>query len=672
MFTNARLQSIAKHLVLASRSGSSRVRATSLRRHLDATPAEVPGSGTVLVWAPEAGVEPHIACLIAVARAIQDAGTPVVVARCYNLFERCPVMDMYGFASPMREPDRVRVCGLCLMSSIDRVDSAGIPSVDLRPYAPTSLRQEISDVVDELDVASLFDLTYDGVEVGRVALHDLALLNKWSEFDHLNPNEVDSWRAQVRSTILAVRIVDDLCSTGQIDRIIHYNDYSLMVAARLAASRHGVPTTTVMQPSHLNIDRSRMILMPEVGRPFRAGQRNAWPRWRELHLRNDQVADAGQDILLKLMNVGAHSHIYSAGKSSYDGDLRSTLRLSADRPTLVAYTSSLDEEVATKFHLDALGERYDGRMTPFEDQIAWLSALVDHADATDLNLVVRVHPREGVNQREQVRSQHLVTLRERFDRPFANARFIWPEDPTSSYDLAEIADVALVAWSSIAVELARLGIPVLACSDHIGPFPDDDFVCAASSTTRFFALLDKLLRSEPSLERIRLAYRWYWQYFLGTSIDIGDDLARNGAFRTIPHSCRPPKIRNEQLVAELALGQRDVRSVNLDAQIAAQTSDGFAAETRALLAQITQTLIVATGLGTPVDDARLDVDESGRTAKLHRPGKPTASISIVGQQMTMDDGSGHHVVRHSPLVCRLLLAAAEAVSIIGHSSKASE
>lgn len=655
-----RLRTIARHSVRAVRTTNAWVRGPALRRRLEATPTSVTGTGVTLIWAPEAGVEPHVACLIAVARAIQSTGARVVVARCDNLFERCPVMDMYGFASPTSDADRARACQLCLMSSIDRVDGAGLPTVDLRPHAPWALRQEIADAVDGLGASDLLDLRFDGIQVGKVALHDLALHNKWSEFEHLSAAEVESWRALVRSTILAFRIVGDLCSKGQIDRVVHFNDYSLMVAARMAAARHGIPTTTVMHPSHMNIDRSRMILMPDVGRRFRAEQIDAWPTWRSLHLRVDQVEDAGRDVLMKLANTGAHSHIYSTGKSTYSGDLRSMLGLPTDRPTLVAYTSSLDEEVAARFYLEALGINYPGRMTPFADQIEWLSALVDHADQTGTNLVVRVHPREGANPREQVRSQHLARLRERFDRPLDNARFIWPEDRTSSYDLAEVADVALVAWSSIAVELARLGVPVLACSERIGPFPDDDFACAAGSTAEYFAVLGHLVGAAPSLERMRLAYRWYWQYFLGTSVEIGDELAANGAFRTIPRSCRPASIRNEALVADLALGRRDVRTVNLDAQLAAQVPSGLADETAALLAQITQTLVVTTGLGAPDDEARLEIDPSGRAAVLHRAGRSTASISILGQQLTMDDGDGQSVVRHSPLVSRLLGIAAEA------------
>ena len=74
---------------------------------------------------------------------------------------------------------------------------------------------------------------------------------------------------------------------------------------------------------------------------------------------------------------------------------------------------------------------------------------------------MRIHPREGVNKRESVASQHLTRLREAFGKPYANCRFIWPADPVSSYDLGEAADVVLTSWSTIGLEMPATGAPVL-------------------------------------------------------------------------------------------------------------------------------------------------------------------------------------------------------------------
>src|SRR5205807_8907478 len=95
----------------------------------------------------------------------------------------------------------------------------------------------------------------------------------------------------------------------------------------------------------------------------------------------------------------------------------------------------------------------------------------------DLQLAVRIHPREGPNKREGGTSQHLQKLRREFGAyQHARVRIIWPEDKTSSYDLGEAADLALVSWSSIGLELARLGVPVLTSTRGIGFLPEGDFL----------------------------------------------------------------------------------------------------------------------------------------------------------------------------------------------------
>ena len=95
---------------------------------------------------------------------------------------------------------------------------------------------------------------------------------------------------------------------------------------------------------------------------------------------------------------------------------------------------------------------------PFRDQIEWLEALIKKVELSrNLQLIVRIHPREGANRREAVVSSHLGLLKSRFSRSYNHVRFVWPGDEVSSYDLMELADVGPRSWSSTALEMARLG-----------------------------------------------------------------------------------------------------------------------------------------------------------------------------------------------------------------------
>ena len=52
-------------------------------------------NGATLFFVPYAGVTPMFAQACVVARTLKERGHRVVFARCWRLFERCPVIDMH-------------------------------------------------------------------------------------------------------------------------------------------------------------------------------------------------------------------------------------------------------------------------------------------------------------------------------------------------------------------------------------------------------------------------------------------------------------------------------------------------------------------------------------------------------------------------------------------------
>ena len=214
--------------------------------------------------------------------------------------------------------------------------------------------------------------------------------------------------------------------------------------------------------------------------------------------------------------------IYSPVRTGAVDQLFSRLDLSPHRRLLVAFTSSLDEIGADNQVIEALGLEPPSTRQPFCDQIEWLEALIVHVEGSkELQLVVRIHPREDINRRDKVASAHLEILRQRFSRPFKHVRFVWPAEPVSSYDLMELADVGLVAWSNTALEMARLGVPVLIAFDYT-PIPTRDVVAWSDNRKGYFWKLDEALQRIPSLNPIRFAYRWSNLRLLGGAVDMGD------------------------------------------------------------------------------------------------------------------------------------------------------
>ena len=71
---------------------------------------------------------------------------------------------------------------------------------------------------------------------------------------------------------------------------------------------------------------------------------------------------------------------------------------------------------------------------------------------------------------------------------------MWPQDPVSSYDLGEAADLVLTSWSTIGLEMARLGAPgARRVNGAISAIPQDDFMEWGSTTPAYFEKLRELL-----------------------------------------------------------------------------------------------------------------------------------------------------------------------------------
>jgi hypothetical protein len=132
-----------------------------------------------------------------------------------------------------------------------------------------------------------------------------------------------------------------------------------------------------------------------------------------------------------------------------------------------------------------------------------------------------VHPREFPNKREGVKSDHARQLEEQFRDLPPNVAINWPTDDLSLYDLAEITDVFLNAWSSVGKEMAMLGIPVVSYSGDLSLYPVDKRYLGTDSAS-YFAAIERALSDGWRFENIRRIYRWYTVEFERMAFDIAD------------------------------------------------------------------------------------------------------------------------------------------------------
>ncbi|WP_454021062.1 hypothetical protein [Azospirillum sp. Marseille-Q6669] len=618
----------------------------------DAANAPTPRPAT-LFFAPTANLVQSFVAQALLARTLQERGHRVLLPRCSGLFPRCTVFDSYRVEIPEPEERRARICRRCVERFDEMTATYGLETVDLDTLLTEAMREMARKAVDEAP-EDLSRFSFQGLRFGLTSAQMVSLVLK-----PLDPFRMDEAGRSyllrlIETSILTHLLVSKLIEQENVRQLVFYSEYPMNVAAALAARRHAVPIINMTHCSLLGVD-ARFIM---VGRQIQVTRGyldtlDQWEQWKHRPLSPEIIRGLMSDSLFRM--TASSGMVYSAARTSNTDAVWEQLRLEDGRRTIVAYTSSVDEISADRHLADGLGTSIFDDPQPFEDQIDWLSTMIDHVEASsDLQLVVRVHPREGANLREQVEAEHLSRMRRRFACAYRHVRFVWPADTVSSYDLMELADAGVTSWSTLAVDLARMGVPSLAAWYRVTAFPVGGAIRWRGSRDGFVQELVEIAERTPGIEDILEAFRWRYAVQRSSSIDMSDVV-------TGPECNALPEYRTPAaatLIEQVFMEGGDARAANYDAMQERQGAAAYEREREALLEEMRRAVFV---LGTgkePSDGLRLFHTEAetfeGRRiiADLRPPSGFTVAVVKDGRHALFV--SADHVRRwRSPLVLRL-------------------
>ena len=173
---------------------------------------------------------------------------------------------------------------------------------------------------------------------------------------------------------------------------------------------------------------------------------------------------------------------------------------------------SLDERPVVLLATNVLGDSLTlGRDLFTKSMESWISRTVQYFNGRpDVQLVIRVHPGEvlthGVSMVDVVH-QVLPSLPE-------HIHLISPEEKVNTYDLMEAADLGLVYTTTVGLEMALNGLPVVVnAATH---YRGRGFTHDPNSWVEYFKLLGKVLESPADFrlteEQVQMAwqYAYYW------------------------------------------------------------------------------------------------------------------------------------------------------------------
>jgi hypothetical protein len=599
-----------------------------------------PARPVFVFFAPEAIIEPHYAAHAIIARTLKELGHQVLIVRCESDYPHCMPMEMNRLDTNKTKAQRREVCQRCDAVWLRTMSAYELPSIPISSLLDSDAKEDIHRLVTAMPSdAGKFEV--DGFSFGALCGSDLALTRKVLKQMEVTGEKRHLLEAFVEGTLIAYRVTQKLMEHYSVARLLYFNEYSMLIGAGIAAMRNGVPITRLSHAVYRNIDRSKIMLAEEPLAIYTYHRLlDEWPKWRNLALAPALVNSIG-DHSLQRLSGGGHT-VYSPRHGANTDALFDTLNLSRSRSLLVAYPSSMDEYYSNMNLMNALGNVLFPTDQPFADQMSWLHALVDHVEnSDDLQLVVRVHPREGRNVHEHLESDNLVLLKREFSGVYQHVRIVWPEENISSYDLAEIADLALTGWSNVGLELIRMGIPTLIAFKRYVAYPLNDVVDWVPTADAYFAKLRNLVNAPARLDQIRFAYRWTNVYSLSLSLDFSDVVPASD-FASLP-TFRMPKAA--PMVEDILVDGASVTEINRLVLAAQQEENSELAETRALYQTLRKLIwFIATGeirtddyvlvSGLPQNQAEVGISLHRGVATLHTADRTIVRYSRIIERLT--------------------------------------
>ena len=194
-------------------------------------------------------------------------------------------------------------------------------------------------------------------------------------------------------------------------------------------------------------------------------------------------------------------------------------------PRNLLYSLSLDgfQKIAVLFTSSTDEISGDPEVTsPFVSNEDWMERVIAWAaERPAFGLIVRVHPCLMGKTPGTARSANLLEwYGELAKRLPPNVRMVAADDPLSSYDLMDAADLGLTYASTAGLEMLALGKPVgavpgMACYGGVAG------VVRLDDPTELTAQLDRLFSMGPSRELRRMAFRFIHRYLFDMDVPFG-------------------------------------------------------------------------------------------------------------------------------------------------------
>jgi hypothetical protein len=461
-------------------------------RRIAATADPPPEGAERVLFMSWRGWSTHLAIETVLAHAVLRRGGAPIFAYCGGRLPICDVMPVDA-APPMP-------CHSCREYASGAIRAAGFDSVALHDVLDVGAtvriaRKRVAGVTSVRECEAYVD---QGLPLGRLVRVSVAWFLSRGTLSE-SPEVLETYRSFLVSGIVVARGLRAILKRTDAQRVFMLNGTFFAESIMSAlANQCGLPFGTYEK----GFIHDSIVMTPGAPASHLKMPDDAWEEARDRPLSGD-VSEAVDAYLGSRRSGGGALDNFWRHRVEDVNRIRGDLRLTEGRPLVVMFCNILWDSAVL------------GRDIAFASMGDWvLGGIRWAASHPDVDLVIRIHPAEVGLRNHPTRERMAEHIAAHVPVLPSNVRVVEAGDPTSSYVFMDIAALGLVYTSTVGLELAARGVPVVVAADT--HYRGRGFTVDPVSSDEYWRVADRLVVSPPDAperERIRELARRYAALF---------------------------------------------------------------------------------------------------------------------------------------------------------------
>ncbi|TGL77741.1 capsular biosynthesis protein [Leptospira yasudae] len=459
-----------------------------------------------IIFSPHSYLWPHTLPEAHVVHSLRKNSIDILYVTCGELLNSwCVPMESTGENETMSAERKKEICTWCNFYK-GRIDEIfRFPKIELIDFFTPEDKARMDSILNSITSENVLDLEVDGYPIGRASLYNFFLQHK-KMTQIFSVEDLPALKLHLSSSLKAFFSGARILEKFKPDSVFFYSSsYSANLVIRLQAEAKGIKCYSLFAGSNWANRLEKMHVARKDSFTHFYDRDKLW-RTKFQHLNATEDSLLGAEKFIKIMLSGESVFLYGGKSSSKSpSEIRSQFGIDENAKVVLLASSSYDEVNSANL----IGALPPSNKSLFADQKEWIKETIDYfRKLPEVFLVIRVHPRELPNQRDNVLSPHYNSLMEILKDLPNNVKVNLPKDNVSFNDWLEVTDLGLISWSSAGRDLAAWGIPFISYLDQYSFYPRDQLGYVPETKVDYFNGIKQLLTEGWSSHRLIQTYRW--------------------------------------------------------------------------------------------------------------------------------------------------------------------